>query len=105
LSSYCKGICDIHDESQFVLGYDNGQKFCKKCQKYFKTESVRCYCCKNVLRSKKKHNKTWKDGIYDSRSETETTKIIMNNCDEWLHEIIAYVKGTNKVCLLRNKPK
>lgn len=58
MSSECKGVCDSNNESQLKLGYKNGQKYCKKCQIYFLTKEIRCYCCKNVLRSKKKHNKT-----------------------------------------------
>ena len=57
MSSECRGECLRHDESQLKIGYKNGQKYCKKCQRYFLTNEIRCKCCKNVLRSKKKHNK------------------------------------------------
>ena len=105
MSSYCKGICDLNNESQLVIGYRNGQKYCKKCVKYFKTEDVRYHCCKNILRSKKKHNKTWKNEVYDSEVELAATKTLMENCDEWKHNQIVNQKGSDKGCLLRNKPK
>ena len=57
MSSECNGECSRREESQLRLGYGNGQKYCKKCHRYFLTDEIRCKCCKNVLRSKKKHNK------------------------------------------------
>ena len=57
MSSSCKGVCNALNESQLKLGYKNGQKYCKKCVYYFITTSVRCICCKNVLRATAKHNK------------------------------------------------
>lgn len=57
MSSECKGICSRQAGSQLKIGYKNGQKYCKKCQLYFLTKEIRCRCCKNVLRSKKKYNK------------------------------------------------
>ena len=63
MSSECKGLCDINRESQLKLGYKNGQKYCKKCEKYFLTDEIKCKCCKNKLRCSKKYNKTWKDRI------------------------------------------
>ena len=57
MSSECKGECSKQVESQLKLGYKNGQKYCKTCHRYFLTREIRCTCCKNVLRSKKKHNK------------------------------------------------
>ncbi len=63
MSSPCKGECDRIKESQLILGYDNGQKRCTKCQKYVVTQNIRCYCCNNILRSSKKYNKK-----YDSSS-------------------------------------
>ncbi len=58
MSSECVGKCSRQVESQLRMGYKNGQKYCKKCHVYFLTREIRCKCCKNVLRSKKKHNKT-----------------------------------------------
>ncbi len=56
MSSNCKGLCDMKHESQLIIGYKNGQKRCRKCEKYFITEALRCYCCKNLLRCSKKYN-------------------------------------------------
>lgn len=56
MSSDCKGWCDRDNQSQLILGYKNGQKYCKKCAKYFVTKAIRCYCCKNFLRCKKRYN-------------------------------------------------
>jgi len=61
LSSDCKGLCEQNPQSQLILGYKNGQRRCTKCEKYFVTEALRCYCCKNLLRCSKKYNKTKKD--------------------------------------------
>ena len=66
MSSPCKGECDRQNESQLILGYKNGQKYCKKCVHYFITKSVRCICCKNVLRSSKKYNKVKQNNISSS---------------------------------------
>ncbi|HEY4681509.1 MAG TPA: hypothetical protein VIH04_09660 [Nitrosarchaeum sp.] len=52
MSSDCKGVCDSNNESQRRFGYENGQKYCPKCTRYFFTELTICYCCKNKLRTK-----------------------------------------------------
>lgn len=57
MSSECKGECVRQYESQLKIGYKNGQKYCKKCEKYFLTDKIRCYCCNNQLRTSPKYNK------------------------------------------------
>jgi len=34
--------------------YRNGYRYCKKCELYFKTSSIRCPICRNILRAKPK---------------------------------------------------
>ena len=59
MSWKCNGLCDFpyHKECQFKKGYSNGQKYCKTCNRYFMTESFRCFCCNQVLRKSKRYNK------------------------------------------------
>ena len=47
----------IYKEGQYRIGYENGQKFCRTCQRYFVTDSFRCSCCNQVLRQSKRHHK------------------------------------------------
>jgi viroplasmin and RNaseH domain-containing protein len=56
LSSICKGLCD-RETSQQIKGYNNGQKYCRKCEKYVSIECARCYCCKNLTRLKPRYNR------------------------------------------------
>lgn len=59
MSCSCKNICDFvcNKQCQRILGYANGQRYCKTCSKYFVTESIRCTCCNQILRKRKRHNK------------------------------------------------
>lgn len=61
MSWVCKGVCgmDCYKEGQLIIGYANGQRFCRTCQRYFVTDSFRCMCCNQVLRQDKRHHKTW----------------------------------------------
>lgn len=65
MSCSCKDQCRLDTSTQLRLGYKNGQKYCKKCQRYFLTSKIRCQCCRNVLRSKKKHNKITCKNIFN----------------------------------------
>lgn len=55
MSSLCKGICSYDKKHEFVtnnwIRYNNNIKRCTKCDKNYKTDSVKCFCCLNILRS------------------------------------------------------
>lgn len=55
----CKGICDIPNQSnnQFIIGYDNGQRYCRTCVFYPTTDSFRCNCCNQVLRQTSRYQR------------------------------------------------
>ena len=54
MSSKCNGICQRDISTQFLLGYNKGQKYCSTCQRYFLTENFRCPCCKQDFKKDKK---------------------------------------------------
>ena len=47
----------------------------------------------------------WKNGFFDSEIEMMFTKYMVDHYDEMFHEVVAFCKGPEKVCLLRDKPK
>ena len=61
----CKGNCEPknHLDSQFIIGYDNGQKYCSTCSNYWITNLPRCYCCNQVLRKTSRYHRHKKETI------------------------------------------
>lgn len=58
-SPTCKGICsrDAVKNNVFIKGrYINGQKRCRACEVYFKTQRIRCECCNSLLVAKPKRS-------------------------------------------------
>lgn len=52
----CKGLCDgIQKES--IRGYDKGQRYCRECNYYIKTDELFCKCCHKMYRRSKRYNK------------------------------------------------
>jgi hypothetical protein len=54
---------------------------------------------------KTRRHSRWKEEIYDSELEVSATNFMVNNYDEILHQVIVSCKGSDKVCLLSDKPK
>lgn len=40
-----------------------------------------------------------------SNIEKEATKVLFDNGDEWLHNLIAFYKGSEKACMIKDKWK
>ena len=61
----CKGNCEPknHLDSQFIIGYANGQKYCSTCSCYWITDLPRCYCCNQVLRKTSRYHRHKKETI------------------------------------------
>lgn len=49
LSSDCKGICHLFPNACFNnrLRYAEGMVFCRKCNRVFRDDLIKCECCKN----------------------------------------------------------
>jgi predicted amidophosphoribosyltransferase len=55
MSNVCKGLCSREDTIPIVFGqplYQEGIKFCKRCDKFMKLDGYRCPCCKGNARSR-----------------------------------------------------
>lgn len=52
----CKGICICNAESQFIVGYANGGKYCGMCVFWNITTELRCFCCHQQYRSSRRYN-------------------------------------------------
>ena len=69
----CKLICE--DFPKVKLGYDNGKKFCPRCQRFLFTEKIHCVCCGCQLRSrpydKNLKEKRKRKAIEDQRDSIE----------------------------------
>ena len=46
----CKGKCD-HEKNRARDGYRLGYRRCMTCNKFIKTNALRCYCCGTKLRT------------------------------------------------------
>ena len=78
MSFNCKGHCEMNHfkRSQFIKGYANGQRYCRTCERYFVTDSFRCYCCHQVLRqSNRYHPKKYRENNSPSVSPHLTENI------------------------------
>ena len=59
MGASCKGICTPHR----VVKVPNSQKYqfglkrCSWCEVWLNTESIRCHCCKMILRTKSRNKK------------------------------------------------
>lgn len=55
----CRGICQMHKAEPVPnrVRYEVGQKRCTFCGLFLTTESIRCVCCKAVLRTKARGKK------------------------------------------------
>jgi hydrogenase nickel incorporation protein HypA/HybF len=50
----CRGICILHKSPVMGNGlmYQSGQKRCTFCGLFLAVETIRCPCCKTILRTK-----------------------------------------------------
>ena len=60
MSCHCKDECRLDTSTQLILGYKNGQRFCKTCDHYWLTNDFRCPCCSNKMRTTPKYNRETK---------------------------------------------
>lgn len=66
MASRCHGLCDNEltaDGVEYALGW----KVCKSCWIKVKTDSIRCYCCKYPLRTKRRKTKNSKKELIVKR--------------------------------------
>ena len=60
MTNSCKNICH-RLRASFTHGrlrYVDGHKYCAMCEVYFKTDELRCVCCKARLRVKPRNHKS-----------------------------------------------
>lgn len=61
MPALCKGLCEREPPISGRLKlYNNGYKRCSACNKFMKTEELRCYCCTNRFRIYSLQNKARK---------------------------------------------
>ncbi|MBT3592329.1 MAG: hypothetical protein HN504_05620, partial [Candidatus Nitrosopelagicus sp.] len=53
MGASCKGICTPHRVIKVPNSqkYQSGLKRCSWCEVWLNTESIRCHCCKMILRT------------------------------------------------------
>ena len=59
MGASCKGICLQHKVAKVPNSqkYQFGLKRCSWCEVWLDTESIRCPCCKMILRTKSRNKK------------------------------------------------
>lgn len=71
----CKGICHLRKARTLpnALRYINNHRYCSFCLCYFEPESVRCPCCKAILRiTPKRKNKNQRKNRWKENPGLET---------------------------------
>ena len=62
MSCFCNGVCETNRECITFyrvrrVRYDLGMKWCKKCEKSWQTDDIRCHCCSNLLRGSRRQKR------------------------------------------------
>ena len=59
MGASCKGVCKLSPSIKIPNSYNYqfGLKRCSWCEVWLDTESIRCPCCKMILRTKSRNKK------------------------------------------------
>jgi len=78
--------------------------WCKTCDAGPFTINAKGSCSETIWNN---HNNARHNIVVYTKPEKTVeqlaTEFLFDHCDEWFHELIAYLKGPDKVCLLRDK--